>query len=160
MRTIALIPILLISCAPASVTPEAQLELERAFEESMRGAVLQGNFTVFRTDGEPGEDSDKSEPVRLRQEAYRIEKVVKRSDTLWTFHAQIQFGQTDVTLPVPVQLHWAGDTPIVSVTDLGLPGMGKYTARVAFYRDLYAGMWWGSSHGGNMFGTIEPGEGE
>ena len=60
-----------------------------------------------------------------------------------------------MTLPVPVRLEWAGDTPVVSVTDLGLPGLGTYTARVAFYRDLYAGMWWGSSHGGNMFGKIE-----
>ena len=39
---------------------------------------------------------------------------------------------------------------MVSMTDLGLPGLGTYTARVAFYRDSYAGMWWGGKHGGKV----------
>ena len=43
---------------------------------------------------------------------------------------------------------------MVSMTDLGLPGLGTYTARVAFYHDSYAGMWWGGKHGGIMFGRI------
>ena len=44
---------------------------------------------------------------------------------------------------------------MVSMTDLGLPGLGTYTARVAFYRDSYAGIWGGGGkHGGNMFGRI------
>ena len=155
MRAIALIPILLISCAPASVTPEAQLELERAFEESMRGVVLVGNFTVFGSDSQADERTSEAPPVRLRSERYEIERVVKRTGDIWTFHARIRFGEKDVTVPVPVKLVWADDTPMVSVTDLGIPGLGSYTARVAFYRDSYAGMWWGKDHGGNMFGTIE-----
>jgi len=95
------------------------------------------------------------EPARLRSERYEIEKVVKRSADIWTFHARIQFGDTDVTLPVPVKLLWAGDTPVVSVTDLGLPGLGSYTARVLFYGDSYAGTWSGRNHGGSMFGRLE-----
>ncbi len=155
MRALLLIPVLLLSCSANSATPEEQLALERAFEESMRGAVLSGNFTVF---GQIAAESPDGAPAKLRAERYRVEKVVKRSLGLWTFHAQIQFGETDVTLPVPVRVDWAGDTPVVSVTDLGLPGLGRYTARVAFYRDSYAGMWWGGTHGGNMFGQIERGD--
>ncbi len=121
----------------------------------MRGAVLDGHFTLFsQMEGADPTGSD-GEPVKLRNERYEIEKAVKRAGDIWTFHARIQFGDTDVTVPVPVKLAWAGDTPIVSVTDLGIPGLGSYTARVVFYRDSYAGMWWGSKHGGNLFGRIE-----
>lgn len=120
----------------------------------MRGAVLNGHFTV-RVQGESDSGAEEREDVKLRSERYQIEKVVKRAGDIWTFHARIQFSSTDITVPVPVRLTWSGDTPMVSVTDLGIPGMGTYTARVVFYRDSYAGMWWGGSHGGNLFGRVE-----
>ena len=121
----------------------------------MRGAVLDGHFTVLRRAGGASAAAPAGEPVRLRSERYEIEKVVKRSADVWTFHARIKFGETDITLPVPVNLAWAGDTPVVGVTDLGLPGLGSYTARVLFYGDAYAGTWSGPSHGGSMFGRLE-----
>ena len=136
------------------MSSDEQQALEQAFEESMRGAVLDGHFTVFQGEGANPAGAE-GEPVKLRSERYEIEKAVKLAGDVWTFHARIQFGDKDVTLPVPVTLTWAGDTPVVGVTDLGLPGLGSYTARVVFYRDSYAGMWWGGKHGGNLFGTIE-----
>lgn len=120
----------------------------------MRQAALVGQFTLvpLNEDGTLGQgDGD----VKLRTERYEIDRVVKRTGDLWTFHARIQFADTDITVPVPVRLTWSGDTPVVGVTDLGLPGLGRYTARVVFYRDAYAGMWWGGSHGGHLFGRIE-----
>ena len=145
----------MLACSTGAATPEEQEALEEAFEKSMRGAVLVGNFTVFEEDGGSEAAEGEGPAVRLRTERYEIEKAVKQVGDIWTFHARIQFGDTDVTVPVPVKLAWAGDTPMVSVTDLGIPGVGTYTARVVFYRDSYAGMWWGRNHGGNMFGTIE-----
>lgn len=152
VRLAILACVILSACGPDTKTPEQQLALEQAFEESMRGVVLDGNFTIV-PQSSAGEVSDEG-PPRLRNDRYEIEKVVKRAGDIWTFHARIQYGDKDVTLPVPVKLSWAGDTPMVSVTDLGLPGLGTYTARVVFYRDSYAGMWWGGQHGGNMFGRI------
>ena len=145
----------MLACSTGAATPEEQEALEKAFEDSMRGAVLVGNFTVFGNDGASEEPEGEGPRVNLRAERYEIEKAVKQVGDIWTFHARIKFGDTDVTVPVPVKLSWAGDTPMVSVTDLGIPGVGTYTARVAFYRDAYAGMWWGKTHGGNMFGRIE-----
>lgn len=153
MRVLALLPLLLLACTAGQNVPEDRWALEKAFEESMRGAVLDGHFTVFRQEG--SETAEPGAEVKLRSERYEVEKVVKRAGDIWTFHARIKFGGTDVTLPVPVRLTWSGDTPMVSVTDLGLPGLGSYTARVIFYGDSYAGMWWGREHGGNMFGQIE-----
>lgn len=154
MRRLVLVSLSLVAmfaCSTGAATSEEQEAIEKAFEESMRGAVLVGSFTVFAE--EP--DSEEGSGVKLRSERYQIEKVVKQVGDIWTFHARIQFGDKDVTVPVPVMLSWAGDTPVLNVTDLGIPGLGTYTARVVFYRDAYAGMWWGRTHGGNMFGTIE-----
>ena len=157
MRRFLLVPLLLLACSTDPVTSEEQQALEQTFEESMRGAVLDGQFTLLPLDPENASPGEGDAP-KLRAERYEIEKVVKRSGDIWTFHARIVFGETDVTLPVPVRLTWAGDTPIVSVTDLGLPGMRSYTARVAFYRDSYAGMWWGGKYGGHLFGRITRGD--
>ncbi len=157
VRLCAVLLIVIPACSTAPPSPADREALERAFEESMRGAVLNGHFTVRRHDesGSGTEQQEQQENVNLRSERYEVEKVVKRAGDIWTFHARIQFSSTDVTVPVPVRLTWSGDTPMVSVTDLGIPGMGTYTARVVFYRDSYAGMWWGGSHGGNLFGRIE-----
>ena len=152
------ISLILLSCTGATDTPADQLAREQAFEESMRGAVLDGHFTLARLDGDSSGTQDDGEEVRLRSDRYEIEKVVKRSANIWTFHARIQFGDTDVTLPVPVKLTWADDTPVVGVTDLGLPGLATYTARVLFYGDSYAGTWSGRTHGGSMFGRLERAE--
>lgn len=132
----------------ASIAPDDQQALEEAFRESMNGVVLEGSFT---RDG--AESGDGAAP--LRTERYTIERVEKTAGDIWVFHARIQYGGTDVTLPVPVRLRWAGDTPVVMLTDAALPGLGTFTARVLFYRDRYAGMWSSESHGGgHQFGRI------
>jgi hypothetical protein len=50
---------------------------------------------------------------------------------------------------------WAGDTPVITLTDMTIPGLGTYTARVMVYRDHYAGYWSAGDHGGQMWGRIE-----
>ena len=51
-------------------------------------------------------------------------------------------------------MKWAGDTPVISVTNVAFPGLGTYSARVVIYGDSYAGTWDGKDHGGQMFGKI------
>jgi len=53
----------------------------------------------------------------------------------------MQYRDRDIPLPLPVTIKWAGDTPIITLTDLSIPGMGTYTARVILYRDQSAGTW-------------------
>ena len=127
----------------ATLTTEDQRALEEQFERSMNGVVLEGAFTI------DGADSDS-----LRTERYTIERVEKTAGDIWLFHARMEYGGTDVTLPVPVRLSWAGDTPVVMLTDAALPGLGTFTARVVFYRDRYAGMWSSEQAGGHQFGRI------
>ncbi len=116
--------------------------LEKQFEQTLTGATLSGNSTSA------------NRPGRLSEEKYTIQKVSKLAGDTWLFHARIQYGARDVTVPVPLTVHWAGDTPVISLTDLSLPGLGTYTARVMIFRDQYAGMWSAKDHGGQLFGRI------
>lgn len=154
MRYAVLALLLLCACSADSNGPGDSRTKEEAFEDAMRGAVLEGHFTVSSRDGQPDQADSGDEAVRLRTERYELQRVVHFAGDMWTFMARIQFGEHDVTVPVPVKVVWAGDTPMASVTDLGLPGLGTYTARVVFYRDSYAGMWSGREHGGHLFGRI------
>ena len=44
--------------------------------------------------------------------------------------------------------------PIITLTDLSIPGLGTYTARVIIYRDQYAGTWSAAEVKGQLFGRI------
>jgi hypothetical protein len=123
----------------------SQEELEKQFAETMSGATLIGNFTIV------GLKSDKP----LREDRYTLGKVKKIKDDLWSFEARITYGDHDVKLPLALPVKWAGDTPVISVTDVTFPGLGTYSARVLVYRGWYAGTWHGGDHGGQMFGRIE-----
>ncbi len=128
----------------------SQEELEKQFSEKMTGATLVGSFTVT------GINDDKP----LREDRYTLGKVAKLKNGLWSFEARIQYGDHDVKLPLALPVKWAGDTPVISVTNVAFPGLGTYTARVVIYGDQYAGTWSGSDHGGQMFGKIVPAEAE
>jgi hypothetical protein len=136
---------LLLGCssAPNTAAKSEQETLEKEFAASMANVVLDGSFTVNRA----GE-------TRIREEKYTVESVSKVSGDIWIFQARIQYGDHDVTVPVPVKLLWAGDTPVVSLTDATIPGLGTFTARVLFYRDSYAGFWQHGEVSGNQFGRI------
>ena len=119
---------------------------EKAFVEQMANSVLVGFFTV---DG-------KSDDQPLKEERYEIDSVAKASGNLWVFTARVKYGNIDTRLPITVPMEWAGDTPMVSLTNASLPGLGtEFSARVLFYEDRYAGTWQHGKVGGHMFGKIE-----
>jgi len=139
MRNLLLIALLAAACLSAqTVTLNA---LEKEFQDAMQGVRLEGQST---RDGQPGISDDK----------YDIEKVVKTGDDQWMIYALIERRGQTITVPLPLQIKWAGDTPVITLTDQALPGMGTYTARVLIYRGQYAGTWSGRNGGGKIFGKI------
>ena len=125
--------------------PVASLtELERDFADRMRDVVLVGNFTIEgreRRDGLP--------------ERYEISEVTKLDGDRWRFDARVKYGSVDATLPIVVPMVWAGDTPMIMITDFTIPGLGdEFGARVVFYDNRYAGTWDHGKFGGMMYGTI------
>ena len=127
-----------------ATNPAADDARYEKFEKTLTQAVLTGRFTV------------EGENKPAQEEQYTLVSVRKLKNDFWLFNARIQFGSRDITVPLIVPVKWAGDTPVISVTDMGIPGIGTYTARVVIYDDHYAGMWSGSAaHRGMLFGRIE-----
>jgi pyruvate/2-oxoglutarate dehydrogenase complex dihydrolipoamide acyltransferase (E2) component len=130
-----------------TITPSADVptnEAEKRFVETLTNATLIGQFTdAARPDAPP------------REERYTISSVRKLFGDRWLINARIQYGGKDVTVPMVLPVKFADDTPMISLTDLNIPGLGTYTARVLFYRDHYAGTWSGGKHGGHLWGRIE-----
>jgi hypothetical protein len=123
--------------------PPDQEALNKKFEEMMRGATLAGSSTRLHDD------------KVYTGEKYIIQSATRLTANTWLLNSRMQEGGHDIPLPIPVTIQWAGDTPVIEVTDLSLPGMGTYTARVVLYRDQYAGTWSGASGvGGQLFGKI------
>jgi hypothetical protein len=141
-RLLVLLSVLiaLSGCSKKVVT--TQDELDRKFVEMMKGVTLVGRSTRLRDEKIIGE------------ERYVIEGVSKVAGDTWLFRSRLQYGGRDIPLPLPVTIKWAGDTPVITLTDVAIPGMGAYTARVILYRDQYAGTWSGKNEGGQIFGKI------
>jgi hypothetical protein len=120
-------------------------QLEQKFKELMTGATFNGRWCMLR-DGKLGEE---------REEKYTIEGASKSGGDVWLIYARIQYGNKDVRVPVPVRLLWAGDTPVITLDNVSLPGLGTYSARVLVYDKTYAGTWSAGDHGGMLHGVIE-----
>jgi hypothetical protein len=128
----------------AAVRPSSLSELERQFTERMRGVAMVGWFTVAGHEDRPA-----------RPDRYNISSVEKVGDDRWRFNARLDYHGIEVTLPVTVAMKWAGDTPMIMLTDFTIPTMGTFTVRLFFYDDRYAGTWQHGRAGGHMFGRIE-----
>ena len=133
------------SGAGQALPAESLTELERDFTERMQDVVLVGHFTI------EGRETHGGSPER-----YEIARVTKVDDDRWRFDVRMVYATVDVTLPVVVPIVWAGDTPMVTITDFEIPTLGTFTARVFFYDDRYAGSWQHGEYGGLMYGQIEP----
>jgi len=120
----------------------AEAKRNGEFQEMMSGVTLVGHSTRLDQDGMFGE------------ERYMIDKVSKLTGDTWLFRTRLKYGSHEIPVPIPLTVRWAGDTPVISLTDLMIPGVGTYTARILLYRDQYAGTWSGEKVGGQVFGKI------
>ena len=122
-------------------------DLEKKFMEALSNSTLVGRWRLAK-DGKLGDE---------KEDKYTISSVTKVGADLWVFGARIQYGGADVTVPVPVKVYWAGDTPVISITNAGIPGAGTYTARVMVYGEYYTGTWSAPDHAGFLSGCIVKG---
>lgn len=134
--------------APLAPETPDQEKLDAQFESMLSGVTLVGRFTIDNRDDDPP-----------KPERYRVEKVTKLAGETWLFQTTVQYGDREpVTVPLPLTVKWAGDTPVITLNKLSLPLLGTYSARVVFNEGRYAGTWSGADHGGALFGRIVPDE--
>ena len=131
---------------PSQKKIERREQLEAGFRKTLTGATLVGKYTQDDQDGDQ----------LPANERYTIHKVAKVSgkEGYWQFYVRLQFGDINVVLPLQLKVRWAGDTPVVTLTDYAIPGLGTFSARVLFYGDRYAGTWQHGKVGGHLFGDI------
>lgn len=130
------------AAAPAAQPSPAELEAE--FQRMLTNATLTGRWSVIKEGLLSPE----------REETYGIVSVVKGEGDKWTVNAKMKYNNVDFVIPIPARVNWAGDVPVLSVTDLSIPGGGTYWARVLFYKDTYAGSWGGGVRTGLINGMI------
>ena len=135
--------LLLALVAPPGVAQSSQEELEREFEELLQGSDMIGYFTVTGMDLPAQEDS------------YSVSKLEKMEDGRWLFTASMSYGDNTIAIPMPFDVIWSGDTPVITVSDQLIEGLGTFSARVLIYDGLYAGTWKHDAFGGHMWGKIE-----
>lgn len=130
-----------LSAIAADPSPEAIKKLEK----ELTGAKMTGQFTV----------TGKMKDDKLSKEEYTIESAKKldEGDT-WLIKARIKYGDKDSVFPVPVEIKWAGDTPVITLDKVTIPGLGTFSSRVVIHDGKYAGTWQHDQVGGHLFGTI------
>ena len=133
--------------ATTEVEAGARIDPAEKFRAALSGATLVGSYTQ---DDQP----DAQPPAKERYTIRRVTKVPDKDD-VWRFDVRIQFGKYDVTLPLNLEVQWAGDTPMITLTDYRIPALGTFSARVLFHGDRYAGTWQHGKVGGHLFGNIE-----
>lgn len=130
--------------AKAEVRVPDRAALEADFARRMQGAKLVGFFT----------DDRAGAGKELSEETYTFGKLEKLEGDRWRIEAGMAYGGRSFSFPIVVEILWAGDTPVLSITDLAIPLVGTFTARVVFHGERYAGIWSAPDHGGQMFGRV------
>lgn len=127
---------------PKEVDAEKQALYEK-FARLLKGVTLTGKFTILGAKGE------------AKEESYEITSVEKSPlGDYWIFNARVKYGGKDVPFTLPLEVKWADKTPVITLNEVTIPGLGTFSARVLFHENMYVGTW---SHGavrGQMYGTF------
>lgn len=120
---------------------------EQRLAKYLSGTQFIGRFTIDGKDNVP------------KTEAYTIKSCEKLpSADLYRFVARIKYGDVDQEVPMDLKILWSGNTPVITLDSLWIPGMGTFDARVLIQSGpeagRYAGTWQHGEAGGHMFGKI------
>src|SRR4029079_7073294 len=109
----------------ATASPE---ELEAKFKAMLAKATLSGRWAPIK-DGALGAE---------KEDKYTIVSAGKVNGDSWVVNAKLKYGDREFVAPIPVKVKWAGDTAVLSVDNMQMPGgKNSYSARVLFYEHTY-----------------------
>nr|WP_246151830.1 hypothetical protein [Rubripirellula reticaptiva] len=135
---------LLASLAVAADNTNDNADRETRLANYLTGASFVGKFTV-----------DGKEDKLPKTEQYMISKCEKMDAAdQYRLTARIKYGEVDSEVPMEIKILWSGQTPVITLDSLWIPGMGTFDARVMIHAGRYAGTWQHDKVGGHMFGKI------
>lgn len=70
------------------------------------------------------------------------------------FDAKVGYNNREFRATVKVPVKWAGETPVLTLSNYLIKDHGVFSARTLIHGGLYAGAWGAKDHGGKMFGKI------
>ncbi len=120
--------------------PEARRKQVDAFEKLLTSATLVGHFTTDGNEGKPA-----------KPDRYSIARVSYLKEDQFLF----LYDHKGVPIPLTLNVYWAGRTPVITLDEFTIPGMGTFSARVMFHGDRYAGTWQHGKVGGLMYGKVD-----
>jgi len=129
--------------AQQSTPVDQQKELIDKLSKAISNTKWTGSFTVTGNEANP------------KTESYEIKDAQYQGGDKWLLTARIAYGDRDVTVPIPLEIKWAGRTPVITVDKLTIPPLGTFDARVLMRRGSYAGTWAHGDKGGHLFGKYE-----
>jgi hypothetical protein len=138
----------LLAAGPAALAQApSEADQRAAFAELLQGSRLTGQFTVIGPTGE----------VMQRDDLYSVSRLRPDDDDTWVFEYSMSYGGNEAKpLEIPVRVVFADGTPMLTMTEQEVPGLGTFSVRLIFHGDRYAGMWSNGPVGGHMWGVVEP----
>jgi len=143
----SILPILIVPSISSAQEATPPVDQQKKLIEKLSSAISNtkwtGSFTVTGNEANP-----KTETYEIRQAEYQ-------GDDKWLLTARIAYGDRDVIVPIPLEIKWAGRTPVITVDNLTIPPLGTFDARVLMRLGSYAGTWAHGDKGGHLFGKYE-----
>lgn len=147
MKTLNL-AFLLFACSLTAALAQGDAEAEASFVAMLKNATLKGTWAPV-SGGQLGDEK--------KNDRYRIVRAEKKDGDHWAIVSLVNHQGQQIEYPIPSIVKFAGDTAVLILNDVETGGGGKWSARVMFHADVYAGSWWESGnreHGGTIAGTI------
>ena len=127
--------------APTGIKDQATLD--RELSAMLTNVRLVGGYNANDIDGDKKNDG------------YTILSAKRGEGDEWIIVAQVDYKGVGLPIELKIPVIWAGDTPILTMTNHKIMGMGSFTVRLMFFDNQYAGTWSSPRHGGQMWGRIE-----
>ncbi|MFT5464996.1 MAG: hypothetical protein ACI8UO_000082 [Verrucomicrobiales bacterium] len=145
MKTFTFFTTLAIAVAFGIHPAAAEDDAEANFVAMLKNATLKGTWAPV-AQGQQGED---------KNDAYQVLRAEKVEGDNWHIVTEVSRQGQTFEYPLPVIVKFAGDTAVMILDDARTGDGGKWSARVLFHNNVYAGSWWSAGgKAGTISGTI------
>jgi len=114
--------------------------LEAAFSAMLENATLKGSWVPVTGGATGGEKAD----------GYQIARAEKIDGHQWRIVSKMKHKGKEIEYPMVVEVRWAGDVAVMSLDEVAAGRGRKYSARVMYHNDRYAGSWWSKTQAGGL----------